>query len=269
MREKLLIILVIYNKDINSIDLLKNQDYDFFVYDNSRESQVNNFKVKYVHNSSNIGVSAAYNAGIKYARELGKRYILLLDQDTNFKLTILYEYQKMIEKYGDGYIYSPILYGDKRIYSPYNIEKYRGTSIKDSDFEYSEIYSLKKQSIINSGMLIPLKVIDAVGFFNPDIKLDFSDTYYMTRYKEVNRNIILINTRVKHELSADEEKDCSRELNRFKFYCNGAKALKESLKLGNEIILQAFYRAIKLVVRHRKLSPFIIFKDFCIGDEKI
>ena len=99
-QEGLIAIVVIYNMELahsktfqslNKALKKKNQILDLMVYDNSpnkqfhsEEFQLESFQVFYVSDINNPGVSKAYNTGFKRAESMGKKWMLLLDQDTDF-----------------------------------------------------------------------------------------------------------------------------------------------------------------------------------------
>ena len=75
--DKILIIIVIYNKDIHKV-IMKDTSYklNILVYDNSKKSQNYPENIYYIHDSSNSGVSRAYNKGIELAKKMNKKYCL-------------------------------------------------------------------------------------------------------------------------------------------------------------------------------------------------
>ena len=66
------------------------ESLDLFLYDNSPEFNKNlidlfnqyNYNIQYIPDYNNSGVSRAYNQAFKLGKEMKKKYILLLDQDT-------------------------------------------------------------------------------------------------------------------------------------------------------------------------------------------
>lgn len=110
------------------------------------------------------------------------------------------------------------------------INNFLGKAQSLRKFNYSEIYDLKNKTIINSGLLIPLSIIDIIGEYNDKIPLDFSDFYFIEKYKTYKSKIILLDSKIKHSLSGDESKDFYREFNRYRYYCLGAYELSQSLR---------------------------------------
>ena len=266
----ILIVLVCYNVSLNSLDLLKNlEGQDILVYDNSTHSQEGMKGIHYHHDSTNPGVSKAYNYGITLAKKMKKKYVLLLDHDTEFNLGYLEEYLKMSLKYGEDYIYAPIISGNGKIYSPFIETKVRNLTQDPETFNYKEKYRLEGMSLINSGLMIPLKIIEVIGAFNERIKLDFSDIYLISKYKEYKNEIILVNIQLKHGLSGDEGLDKGKELNRFKYYCNGAREFKKTSELKYKLNLFVVFRMLRLMMKYKSFVPIGIVRRFYIGETTI
>ncbi|MGB4588351.1 MAG: glycosyltransferase [Clostridiaceae bacterium] len=266
----ILIILVCYNVDLKNLDLIKNlQGQDILIYDNSKNKQEVKKKVYYYHNPNNPGVSKAYNYGIRLARKLKKKYVLLLDHDTKFNMENMSEYLKMSEKYGEDYIYAPIIGGNGKIYSPFVETKIRNLAQDPATFKYEEEYKLDNKSLINSGLMIPLKIIEMIGGFNEKIKLDFSDIYFISKYKEFRNEVILVNLKMNHGLSGDEGLDKHKELNRFRYYCNGAREFKKSSELTLKLNLFVLFRMIRLMLKYRSITPIGIVTQYYLGETTI
>lgn len=270
MKKDILVVLVVYEKVVSELNLFKNfiainPDLDVLVYDNSNKSQLDDIglsNIYYIHDKTNPGVSKAYNEGAKYAVKKKKKAILLLDQDSVFSDNYLIEYENKFSKYGDGYIYAPLVVdrNKTKVYSPARLERFVGHVIPYSRMSRASLCSLKGMSVINSGLLIPLAVFDRVGGFNEKIKLDFSDVFFIERYKEVNASIVLVDVEMEHSLSGDEEVNFEREISRFYFYCNGAKELSKSLR--SSTLWSVFRRMLSLTLKYRSLLPFIHFIKF-------
>lgn len=257
----ILIVVVLYNKQIDELSYLKElKNVSILVYDNSPTSQIVTDPFLYVHNPDNVGVSAAYNFGIDIAKKEDFQFIILLDQDTNFNNDTLSKYNYYKVKYGKNTIYAPQIIGNNKLYSPFVESKYRNIPFKLDEFNYKECFSLENKSLINSGLMIPLDVINKVGKFNEQIKLDFSDTYFIEKYKEKYNSVILMDLQLKHSLSGDEGFNKVKELKRFQYFCEGALEFKKSTnfkKRTNKLIL---YRTLRLLVKYKTLEPIIIMR---------
>lgn len=267
---EVLIIVVIYNTNVEKIEYLSTlENIDILIYDNSPEKQVINSDYHYIHDSSNPGVSTAYNKGVELSVKLGKEYLLILDQDTEFSLDTFQKYMKAKEKYGDKYLYASIVTGKGKIYSPCIEKKNKNLCQDMNKFKYEEIYDLKGKSLINSGLMIPTSLAQKVGFYNEKIKLDFSDFYFIEKYKQLKGQVVLINTCLTHSISGDEGKNKSKELARFRYYCNGAREFKKSFKYYSRTNRLVIYRTLRLILKYKSLQPISIAKEYYLGDSTI
>lgn len=263
----ILVIVVVYNKSIDEIKYLRDiKSADILIYDNSLNSQIPPTYVYYYHNKNNDGVSMAYNYGIELAIKLKKDFLILLDQDTSFDGEILKTYYKHGEEFGTGYIYAPIIKNGEKIYSPFIEGTFKNHPQKLSDFNYERIYSIKGKSLINSGMMISLDIINDIGTFNEKIKLDFSDIYFVEKYKKKYSELILMDIYLEHELSGDEVKNKHKELFRFKYYCNGAKVFKSTTTDIPRVNRLVFFRMLRLITKYKTLAPISIYRKYFLGD---
>src|SRR5690606_15818190 len=92
-----------------------------YVYDNSPnidEEAIANPFVFYVHDNKNPGVSKAYNEGAKFAKDNGKNWILLLDQDTQLPEDFLRKIEENIHEYPPCQLYAMRLYSNTVLLSP-------------------------------------------------------------------------------------------------------------------------------------------------------
>ena len=136
---KLLIIIVTYKEPYNESksfsSLLKSVDekyfpnLNFFIYDNSPTSYVNSesildcvykkINITYIHDPSNAGLGVAYNKGASIAEENKKKWLLILDQDTDFPKDIIKEYFKAVISNSDVDVFAPTLFTDNmKLISP-------------------------------------------------------------------------------------------------------------------------------------------------------
>jgi hypothetical protein len=274
---EVMLIIVLYNKKISDLSIMAQNNFireknvDTFIYDNSLKPQyitdIEGFNFYYAHDKSNAGVSKAYNIGIKKAKELNKKYVLLLDQDSSILASDLEKYLLLAERYGENYIYAPVMYSKNKIYSPAYVNHFIGKVQDLSTFIYKEIYSLNQKSLINSGLMIPLKLIDLIGDFNENIKLDFSDFYFIEKYKKINQDIILLDLYVQHSLSGNEGKNYLAEMLRYKYYCNGAKYF--NISTNKFRLIPTFRRMFRLIIKYKSLKPINIFINYFIGNKII
>ncbi|MGE6202039.1 glycosyltransferase [Aeromonas media] len=270
---KILIVLVVYRKKIADIRFLKTFDFScsnihVYIHDNSPDSQYisaqNN--ITYYHDCHNSGVSHAYNRGFEIALKKGMDCILLLDQDTTFEFKCLIEYYSAYYEFGNKFIYAPCVCNvenDKQ-YSPAYMNRFVGHVLPFNKVYSAQLYQLNSRSVINSGLMIPTSIFEKIGGYNQDIKLDFSDVYFIEKYKENNNNLVLLPVELIHSLSGDEGYDKARELHRFKYYCIGARELTTSLEKNT--LYTVIRRMVRLVVKYRTLNPLATVAKYYLSD---
>lgn len=274
MYQDLLITIVVYKKEISLLAILKEiasskYNISVFIYDNSPHPQETcQWKfVTYIHDKNNSGVSAAYNAAFLHAKNINKRFIILLDQDSNFKFTYIREYFNCLDIYSEEYIYAPVICdaNRKRIYSPADLKWFVGKAKKYNKIETHGLFDLKGHSVINSGLMIPISLLDKHLQYKENIKLDFSDIFFIEKYKEKNRYVVLVPIEIEHSLSGDEGYDEVRELHRFNFYCVGARELARDLKVNTNYTV--FRRMIRLIIKYQTLKPLKSIMKYYFGDK--
>ncbi len=273
MYNNILISVVVFNKSILDIDiisecLLNSSDVELIIYDNSTNSSIvasnksNHKQLIYFHDETNPGVSQAYNHSFEYALSTNKISVLILDQDTSFCLSNLDDYINAFNKYGDMFIYAPIVCdrNKSKIYSPATLKNFVGHSSHYKKFHLPQLQDLNNISVINSGLLIPVNIFKKIGGYNPNIKLDFSDIYFIEKYKTDNSKLVLVDVELNHSLSGDEGMNRVAELSRFKFYCEGAAEL--AISLHKSTLWSVIRRMLRLNVKYLSFMPIFIFFNY-------
>lgn len=273
----LLIVIVIYNKKIINLPILSSNKkaafLELFVYDNSELAQevpkIENVNIYYEHDENNSGVSRAYNQAYKKAKELDKKLLLILDQDTAFEPNFIDKYMDMYLKYKNDFLYAPIVtnFDKTKIYSPSFMSNFVGKAQDANDFVYKEKYSLAGKSVINSGLMIPLELFEKIGGYNEKLKLDFSDVYFIEKYKKLNTKIILVNVYLKHSISGDDGVNFAKEYNRFKYYCSAAREISNAL--NTNVFWPPLRRLIRLILKYKNLKFIRIFYDYYLRGKEI
>ena len=132
---------------------------DIVVYDNSPEyntSFIDNekdniyFAIHYIADYSNSGVSKAYNITARLGRTLNKKYLLLLDQDTEIALSFC----KTISMIRGSYpLIFPILVNDGVIISPCKYQFGRGSSLSANECTEG-LKRINNKNFLNSGAIL-------------------------------------------------------------------------------------------------------------------
>jgi len=169
---KILPVVVLYNIRYENCIVYRSllQHYKMlhiFVYDNS-PSDINsdlhnaNDNIRYIHDKSNGGVSAAYNAGYLYAREINADFLLLLDQDTLFDSQYIETLSEAIKTNPQINVFAAQVICNDKPFSPSQLNIF---SVKTPRLE-SGIYKLKQYKPINSGTCVSLDIFDNAGGYN-------------------------------------------------------------------------------------------------------
>lgn len=127
-------------------------------------------RVIVVKHAGNSGIGAAMNTGFERARQLGREFVVTFDQDseapTGFIDSLVDEYDRLVSKGVLVGMVAPEYYSA----TPQSRPEHVG--------DYIEAYAP-----IQSGMLMPLSVIDALGPQREDLFIDMIDTEYFLRAK--------------------------------------------------------------------------------------
>lgn len=183
------------NQNLKEMDIRM----DVFVYDNSPEKQYSqqlfeweNFNITYLHDQNNSGLSKAYNTGADKAKALGKKWVLLLDQDTTFPEEFLLVNEHSVIQHPDVSLFAPILkLKNEVLFSPCIAKHKRGYPPKDLS---PGIHSLWHYSPVNSGMLISLDLFTSVGGYNEKVKIDFCDFQFLEKVRKINDQFYIMDT---------------------------------------------------------------------------
>lgn len=227
-----------------------------YVYDNSPELankvvfETNIWEINYIINIDNAGLSVAYNQACIFAKSNQKKYLFLTDQDSFFANDIFKKYYQAVSRNLNIFLFAPIIQLTlKTPFSPCKVVLKRGFPVVVNFGQKS----LRKYVPVNSGIFIYTEAFLKVGGYNDKVRLDFSDFQFIERYKKIYDLFYVIDSLVIQNFS-NTENDVFKLLQRYKFYCEGAKNSNKSNLLDNVsyfIIVMA--RAISLAKRTKNL----------------
>lgn len=201
-------------------------ELDLMIYDNSPIFQDVSRPIKgishifYHHNPSNPGVSTAYNEAARIARESGKKWLLFLDQDTLFPVPAIKIYAEAMTSNPGINMFAPSLINQGYLCSPCVF--WGGIGYRLSKI-VTGIMSLKRRSVLNSGLLVSLEAFDTIGGFDERIQLDFSDHDFCRRFSERYGEAFILDMECEHGFSDQEKMSLENALTRFGFFCRGAR----------------------------------------------
>jgi len=238
------------------------------VYDNSPLPATDqNFKsdiwdITYFHDAENSGVSKAYNKGADVGLTQGKKWLLVLDQDTVFPLNSIVTYVSAINNphYQDINLFCPVLVSEGAIISPCRLVFYKGVALKKTP--KAGKFKLEDLKPINSGLMVNLLSFRSIGGYNENIKLDFSDFEFIERFSAKCSEGVILDLSCGHGLSAHKVENLNSTLVRFGYYIAGAREMKKNISSPIRIEILLWLRASKLTYTYK--SP-VFFKALLNG----
>jgi rhamnosyltransferase len=148
--------------------------------------------VRVVYNKENLGIAAALNIGIKYAKAAGHQWLATFDQDSKVTPDMI---MTMLQ------VYDTVPSNEKIAGLSPRYQNQATGQIATSSEKYSSSDTLPYAEVLvvmTSGNLLKLSIFDAVGCFNEALFIDHVDTEFCLRcamqgYKllEVNKAILL------------------------------------------------------------------------------
>jgi len=230
---------------------------DLLIYDNSPIKQsisndTNPFNIKYICYQNNNGISLAYNYGYEYAVYLSKKWLLLMDQDTYFPINYFDKLNEEITNNTNIKIFAPIVItNNNKILSPCKYIFKKGFLLKKIK---PGIYSLKKLSPINSGLLIELDLYLKAGKYNENLFLDYCDFDFINKVAMIENKFMLIDLICTQNFSNDET-DKDKLKIRYKIFCKDLKNCTNYYFWDKYLFfLVLLTRGIKLTIRTKDTS---------------
>lgn len=183
------------------------------------------FRLHYIEQLDNPGVSKAYNLAGQLAGRLQKQWLLVLDQDTVLPTNFWDSYNESIDRYPTTPIHAPKLWSGDVLISPCKYRFYRGTLLPTNILP--GLHSMKGRNVLNSGLLIRVEAFHAVGGYNESVRLYFSDFVFFDRIKTKHATFAVVNVDLIHDLSSTDYSSQKVASERFLLYCQGGHAAAE------------------------------------------
>lgn len=258
----ILVIIVLYKcrfEDSKSLQTLSNSitaakwgKMDLVVYDNSPEYNMHSlnhkaFNIYYVPDYSNSGVSKAYNTAFVLGKQMKKKYLLLLDQDTEIPSSYC---EELFVLQFDYSLIVPKLMNKNKIISPCRYILGRGSSLNMNKC-IGGLNSLKQRNFLNSGSLISISLFEKVGGFDERVPLYFSDFNFFNRLKKHENSFFLLESVFYHDMSSNDETNIDQFFKRFELYCDGAFVCYRNFGGVLLMIINVVLRTLKLSLKYR------------------
>ena len=198
--EKLVSIIVCYKTDLKKFkDIIQAHTINFqhvIIINNTPEIDLSGFRsrqVTIINNLGNIGLSKALNVGIREAKRLGFKMVVLFDQDTELPSNFTQQMLHYINQYqGDKpvAVYSPIFHNQviDETARHINFKPFRLIRAPVDEYDYAHPHY-----VITSGSVIPINVLDDVGLMREELFIDFVDIEWCLRARRKGYEIVAIN----------------------------------------------------------------------------
>ena len=177
--------------------------FDLLVYNNSEEINIplnENYLV--VNAPQNDKLAKAYNYAWHCARELKKKWLLLLDQDAELTTEYFEELDQILNS-EDTENVSAIIPQIQHNNAPFTPKTYMpelGHVFFTRPIKQSGIYH-KCILSINSGTVLSIKAVEEIGGFSLKYPLDGLDTWYFYQLYKNRKNIYVMNAVLKQNIS--------------------------------------------------------------------
>ena len=212
--ESVLVVMVLYKRSLRESETFMSlskalvgtsRSLDLLVYDNSPESHFDknmilgySGNITYIHDSTNPGICKAYNTGFEKALAINKKWLLLLDQDTEITLELLKGISKYAHRSSCYVAIIPIVCSNERIVSPSRSD-YMGRLKPILRNEANGL--LKNITGINSGACLKIDFLNQIKGFTKEYPLDMLDHWFFRVVNSLGKTIYVLNTELKHDLS--------------------------------------------------------------------
>ena len=272
---KILFVIVLYKCKLESSitynTLLKDNvtPDDIFVYDNSPQKNYTDINVgKYISDTSNGGLSIAYNTAAAYAKENSYKWLMLLDQDTNFPKGALGEYIDFMKINNSIHLIAPQhCINDEWYISPTKYKNFKSHMQREVQ---TGIVDFKNARPINSGIMITTESFLRVGGYDNKIKLDFSDVRFFEKYAIYYQYFYVLPSIRCLQNYSGVELNKQKVLSRFEIYLSCAKAYpKKNVFVSLIFIYITFRRALELTKQYKTYKALFTYLSSYIINNKL
>lgn len=258
--KEIFLVVVLYktslenSKTINSLENVIGEKVNLFVFDNSPIRQYESddfdfksFKVRYHHDSTNPGLSVAYNYALDLASNINYPWLLLLDQDTTFTKQYIQEIKRLdINKISNAVVAiipRVISVVGERIIAP-TIMLLGGIC---RPIMLSSGVVTTPISGINSGTLLRISYMNSINGFSEKYTLDMLDHWYFRKLFRDGKSVYLMESEIYQDLSVFGNFEENVSFNRYRQMLNAeAFFIKEEGLLSLLIYkLRLFLRVLK------------------------
>lgn len=263
---KILFVEVLYGQKYDTTNvyntfLSKLSNSHIFIFDNSptpqhTQDEFREMNVYYVSQTSNPGLSYAYNRAAEYAKERAFEWMMILDQDTFIPPQTVADFTNALSRNAHLKLFVPAVRVGHQLYmSPV---KTKGCISKLATNVPRGVVSTLEYMPINSGMIVSVDALLAVGGYNEKVWLDHSDYQFMKRFNRVYTQMFVLDSECEQEFSNIVQTK-SQKLKRFEIFCDCIKNCeKDTTKDTLDYLHLVVRRTLSLVIATRSISPITI-----------
>ncbi|MHB9054714.1 MAG: glycosyltransferase [Paludibacteraceae bacterium] len=230
----------------------KSIDSELIIFNNDKNQKIGNSNYLVVNSMENLKLAGAYNYALDRAVLNGRKWILLLDQDTVIPDNYFTELQKLfMEGYpSDLVAVVPVLEMEGRIVSPKIISaKMR--------FEHNldeKGYTNKRVNAFNSMSLLDVQFVKSLGGFSKEYPLDMHDHWCFNQIYKQKKLVYVMDIKTVHNSSfVNFEENIS--VSRYRQYLRN-----ESRFVRNELGMPVYF-FYKMKMIPRSLKQFFKYKN--------
>lgn len=192
------VIIVTYEPELNNLKRLTKcaEDAGFLpiLVDNSEKDPVEKSilspQAHVISMNGNVGIAAAQNAGVLYAKKLRAQVIGFFDQDSTADEELLKKLEKSLLELGKCVV-SPLAL-DKDTMEEYPVQNLNQFGYPKDVFVKGKKNPEKVDLVISSGMMTTMEVFEQVGYYDEDFFIDFVDVEWCLRCKKLLVPIFVI-----------------------------------------------------------------------------
>lgn len=207
-----------------------------------------NVIINYYRDSSNSGISAAFNYFAEFSKKIDIKWIVFLDQDTSLSIDFFTQYLNKSINTNKNIVF-PKVYTKSKLLSPSNYNYYRTSVIKNIASELL----LDNITAINSGIMIRTDFFLQNNGYNKNLRIDFCDHEFIERLKNKNISADILDISLYQEFSA-QSNNKEKAIERYKIYIKDLQVYKKN---KNKVLF--FFRIdlphlLKEVYKHKSLE---------------
>jgi GT2 family glycosyltransferase len=212
--ESVLGVLVLYKRSLRESETFMSlskalvgtsRRLDLLVYDNSPESHFDknvelgySGNITYIHDNTNPGICKAYNTGFEKALAINKKWLLLLDQDTDFTSDYIESLLNAVKKNKNYVSIVPVVYSNGKIVSPTRYD-FLGRMKPIKQNETNIVY--RNITAINSGACVKIDFLNQINGFTEEFPLDMLDHWFFRKVNLLRKMVYVLDTDLIHDLS--------------------------------------------------------------------